>query len=209
MALLSRVYGANLDTREEAEGLALRCMLVGGFLTFAQAHSLARKGRATARHLLLYALWLGEPAALELALKQVGKGEDRVPESALEAVQARCLLMALEGKGKAALREFAKLAPDATTWPFAASAAEFARGVFAVQLAFAAGNDAKQAQAQCEAQLRRLPAEITHDLLLRAIHFKNTLSLKRRSPAADEEAARARAFFAAHARRGYRGLASP
>jgi hypothetical protein len=208
MAQLNQAWGAtDLTGREEAEGLGLRCMLVSGFLKFSQAHGMAQKSRSTARHLLLYALWLEDREALELALKNVGGGDGRVPENALEAVQARCLVLALDGKNSVALREFSQLSASANAWPFVANSAAFVKSVFAAQLTRLAKGPARQSQDLAEDHLRQTAEGITHDLLVRAIHFHNALKLARHSRGVHAEAARARAFFDVHARRGYRGLA--
>ncbi len=210
LARIQRVWPSldmgSFEAATFATVIYVRALLLCGLLSPHETLGIGKQGIGTARQLLRWTCWLEDAQALRKAYATgVGTGPQRLAESDYEAMRARLILRALEGKAT-----YADFERGSTENPFRAAAASVRELVLAAHKAQFA-RLAKEPKRAAELALRfealcaKLPPDIYVNLDLRSLHQRNVLALegKVKSFATPARLAKAREFFATNLRNGY------
>lgn len=195
-----------LESSTFAAVIYVRALLLCGLMTPREARNFGAQGIGTSRQLLRWTCWLEDAASLrEACAACIGSGTGRLAAADYEAMRAKLLLRALEGK--ASYADFERGMQESPFSAAASSVRELVTTAHQAQFARLVGEPARAAKIglHFEALCRKLPAEIYVNLDLRALHHKNVLALasKGGALATPERLRAAREFFDSHAQQGY------
>jgi transcriptional regulator with XRE-family HTH domain len=191
---LRRVVDGGAQTqpawRAVQHSILIRCLLLSGNIDYRHAIEMRGESPAHAQGMMVYAMWLADPAIFEQACALY------LDDARSEFSQYSNALREAWRGNKAAAIEFLKAYPAPGRKPLNE---QFDQAVFGTALARICGSrDARKRHAEAQ-RLLGVAGERCYSVLARAMHYRNVLALSKE----DTERVEALRFYSEHVQRGY------